>query len=106
MIALNATNGFIQMELNLLTCSFWLSELRDMFLEKFDLPHRHHFIPKAQSAFFQSTKETFPGDTVIILLVLLKTSVFWSKMQSKVITGKAARQHCIHFVATTKKKDS
>ena len=39
-----------------------------MFLEKFDLLHRHHFIANAQSAFFQSTKETLPSNTVIILL--------------------------------------
>ena len=39
-----------------------------MFLEKFDLLHRHHFIANAQSAFFQSTKETLPNNTVIILL--------------------------------------
>ena len=39
-----------------------------MFLEKFDLLRRHHFITNAQSAFFQSTKETLPSDTVIILL--------------------------------------
>ena len=45
-----------------------VSEFIDMFLEKFDLLRRHHFIAKAQSAFFQSTKETLPGDTVIILL--------------------------------------
>ena len=39
-----------------------------MFLEKFDLLRRHHFIAKAQSAVFQSTKETLRSDTVIILL--------------------------------------
>ena len=44
-----------------------VSEFTDMFLKKFDLLHRHHFIAKAQSAFFQSTKETLPNDTVIIL---------------------------------------
>ena len=39
-----------------------------MFLENFDLLHRHHFIAKAQSVFFQSTQETLASDTVIILL--------------------------------------
>ena len=29
-----------------------ISEFIDMFLEKFDLLHRHHFIAKAQTAFF------------------------------------------------------
>ena len=45
-----------------------VSEFIDMFLEKFDLLRRHHFIDNAQSAFFQLTKETLPPDTVIILL--------------------------------------
>ena len=90
---------FIDMQLS-------VSEFIDMFLEKFDLLRRHHCIANAQSAFFQSTKETLPSDTVIILLNFTENYSFWSKMQSKVITGKTARQHCTHFVATTKKKDS
>ena len=45
-----------------------VSEFIDMFLEKFDLLCRHHFIANAQSAFFQLTKKTLPSDTVIILL--------------------------------------
>ena len=45
-----------------------LSKFIDMFFKKFDLLHRHPFIAKAQSVFFQSTKVTLPTDTVIILL--------------------------------------
>ena len=60
-----------------------------MFLEKFDLLHRHHFIAKAQSAFFQSTKETLPSDTVIILLDFPENcSFFGPKCNPRLSLGK------------------
>ena len=60
-----------------------------MFLEKFCLLHRHHFIAMAQSTFFQSTKETLPSDTVIILLDFVENySFFGSKCFPRLSLGK------------------
>ena len=46
-----------------------VNEFIDMFFEKFDLLHRHHFFANAQSAFF-------PSDTVMILLDFTKNYSF------------------------------
>ena len=37
-----------------------VSEFIDLFLKKFDLLHRHHFIAKAQSRFFSQPRKHFP----------------------------------------------
>ena len=63
-------------ENKLIDMQLLVSEFIDMFLEKFDLLRRHHFIAKAQSAFFQSTKQTLPSDIVIILLDFVENYSF------------------------------
>ena len=67
---------WIHMDGTKLIVQLLVSEFIDMFLKKFDLRHRQHFIAKAQSAFFQSTKETLPSDTVIILLDFVENYSF------------------------------
>ena len=63
-------------ENKLIDMQLLVSEFIDMFLEKFDLLRRHHFIANAQSAFFQSTKQTLPSDIVIILLDFVENCSF------------------------------
>ena len=75
-----------------------------MILEKFDLLRRHHFIANAQSGFFQSTKETLPSDTIIILLDFTENYSFLVQDAVQGYHWENSRQHCTHFVATTKKR--
>ena len=83
-----------------------VSEFIDMFLEKFDLLCRHHFIANAQSEFFQSTKETLPSDTFIIPLDFTENYRFLVQDPLQGYHWENSHATLHHFVATRKNKDS